>query len=110
MKCSRCGGSGEEPENGHYPFRTNAITVLNFLNERAGRNYQPTRVNLDLIVARLREGATVTQCKAIISRKVAAWGEDPKMAPYLRPATLFNATKFSSYQGELPASAFEVKA
>src|SRR5215475_1067396 len=112
MKCSRCGGSGEEPVNGNLAAirqreRDDAAEVLRFLNEKAERNFQPTRVNMDFITGRLREGATLIQCKAIISRKVAAWKDDPRMAPFLRPSTLFNATKFSQYQGELPASAFE---
>ena len=37
----------------------------------------------------------------VIAKKVREWGADPKMSTYLRPATLFNATKFAQYQGEL---------
>jgi len=33
--------------------------------------------------------------------KCREWGADEKMEEYLRPATLFNATKFAQYRGKL---------
>ncbi len=87
-------------------FAAHAKEVLAFLNKKTGRHYQPVKANLRLIEARLREGATVEQCRAVIGRKVAQWRNDPRMTEYLRPATLFAASKFASYQGELPESAF----
>lgn len=104
MKCHHCGGTGEEP-NG--PRRPEARAILDFLNEKTGHHYQPCPVILDKIVARLNEGATVLQAKAVISRKVYEWTPDEKMAKYLRPATLFGREKFANYLGELPATAFE---
>lgn len=86
--------------------RDNAKVILAFLNQKSGRNFQETEPNLGLIIARLKSGATVVQCRAIIARKVSEWKTDEKMAHYLRPATLFNATKFEQYRGELPATAF----
>ncbi len=88
-------------------IHTQAREILGILNHNAGRNYQATAVNLDLIRARLTEGATVGQCRAIVGRKTAAWRGDEKMTAYLRPATLFNRTKFAQYLGELPATAFQ---
>jgi uncharacterized phage protein (TIGR02220 family) len=82
-----------------------ARALLQFLNHKAGRNFQPLPANLDLISNRLKQGATVPQCRAIIGLKARAWtGTD--MEKFLRPATLFNATKFAQYLGELPATAF----
>lgn len=78
-----------------------AIEVLNFLNSKAGRAYRATRANLELIRARLKDGATVQDCKQVIARKVMDWLHDDKMRSYLRPATLFNRTKFDQYTGEL---------
>ena len=60
--------------------------------------------NLDLIEARLKTGASVDDCKAVIQRKVRDWRGDPKMAKYLRPETLFAARHFESYLGEAPAT------
>lgn len=78
-----------------------ATEVLAFLNERAERNYQPTDANLDLILARLKEGYTATQLRQVVVRKCRDWLKDDRMSAYLRPATLFNREKFNQYVGEL---------
>jgi uncharacterized phage protein (TIGR02220 family) len=85
------------PLNG---FRSQAEVVLAFLNTKTGRTFRPTPSNLALIEARLKAGASIEDCRGVIVRKVRAWATDPKMATYLRPATLFNATKFDQYIGE----------
>ena len=82
-------------------FKTECLEILAFLNTKAGRNYQPVKVNLDFIKNRLREGGTPVQCRQVIAKKCREWGGDEKMSVYLRPATLFNRTKFSQYVGEL---------
>lgn len=87
--------------NRQEPFTSRAADVLVYLNEKAGRNYQAVAANLDLIKGRLKEGASVEQCKAVIDAKKAEWGNDPKWSKYLRPATLFNSTKFAQYAGEV---------
>jgi len=89
------------PHKGINGFKPQAIEVLNFLNTKTGRNYQPVEANLKLIAARLKEGASVQDCRSVIAKKAREWGSDAKMEPYLRPATLFNATKFAQYRGEL---------
>ena len=98
--------SGSTPDT-HPPAKLNGHTntarsLLAFLNEKTGRNYQPVKANLDMIVARLKEGATERQCRLVILRKFHDWGNDEKMTEYLRPATLFNRTKFAQYVGEIP--------
>ena len=90
--------------------REAAIEILGFLNRRTGHRYQPVEANLRMIMARLREGATITAIRAVIGAKTDQWKDDPKMAEYLRPDTLFNATKFASYVGQLPEAAVEVEA
>lgn len=77
-----------------------AKEVLAFLNTKARRQFRFVATTLDPINARLKAGATVQNCKGVIARKVREWGNDPRMAKYLRPETLFNATKFESYLGE----------
>lgn len=82
--------------------------ILNYLNDKTGKSYKPTyKSNTSLVAARLKEGATVEECKAVIDSKVNEWLNDSKMSKYLRPATLFNPTKFAQYVGELaePAKA-----
>lgn len=80
-----------------------AVSVLEFLNEKANRNYQPSDVNLELILARMKEGYTPGQCRQVIAKKVREWATNDKMATYLRPSTLFNREKFNQYVGELVA-------
>lgn len=89
--------------NGKRHHRAEALEVIEHLNASAHRAYQPVAANLALIEARLNEGATVNDCKAVITDRCGKWAADPKMAEYLRPATLFNATKFAQYRGELGA-------
>ncbi len=86
--------------NGKQKFKDDAIQVLEFLNQKTGKHYRPLKANLDLIAARLAEGAQVSDCRGIIVRQARKWmGTDQEM--YLRPATLFNATKFAQYSGEI---------
>ncbi len=84
-------------------LKSQAEEVLSFLNEKTGRVYRPVDTNLKLIIARLKSGATVLDCRQVIAKKTREWRSDVKMNEYLRPATLFNATKFEQYMGELVA-------
>lgn len=78
-----------------------AVVILEFLNEKAGRRFPPVKANLDLIRSRLKEGYTRRQLCQVIAKKCAEWAKDDKMAKYLRPKTLFNRTNFANYVGEL---------
>lgn len=80
-----------------------AQNILAHLNAKASRDYRPVASNIRLIRARLNEGASVAEVKAVIDLKVKQWAKDTKMAQYLRPDTLFNATKFAQYVGQLKA-------
>lgn len=82
-------------------LKTEAITVLNFLNQKTGRNYRPVETNLKMIVARLKSGVSTQDCFCVIAKKSREWKKDEKMEIYLRPKTLFNATNFEQYVGEL---------
>lgn len=80
-----------------------AKEILQYLNHNANRNYRAVPANLNLITARLKSGATALQIREIIFAKCREWGKDAEMIKYLRPATLFNTTKFEQYLGELNA-------
>ncbi len=84
-----------------HKFKSQAIEVLDFLNEKTGRLYRPVESNLKLIIACLKSGATVDDCRQVIAKKSREWRSDAKMSEYLRPATLFNRVKFEQYIGEL---------
>ena len=75
--------------------------IVDYLNAVVGSRYKPTTRNtVAHIKARLNEGFTVEDFKAVIDKKAAAWKGDPKMAKYLRPETLFGP-KFEGYLNEL---------
>jgi uncharacterized phage protein (TIGR02220 family) len=82
-------------------FRKDAVEILDYLNRNAGKAYRPVDANLKMISARLKSGATPLQLREVVHAKCDQWKADPKMAEYLRPATLFNQTKFEQYLGEL---------
>ena len=94
-------GDGEESKEEENMCRADAIELLEFLNKKAGRRFEVNGSNLDLVMARLREpGRTKDQLRLMIARKIVQWESDEKMAPYLRPATLFNRMKCAQYIGE----------
>lgn len=86
-------------------IKAEAIKVLDYLNEKAGRTFRKVDSNLKPIQCRLVEpDVTLEGVFQMIDRQVAKWGTDPKMSEYLRPETLFAASKFASYydQRDLP--------
>lgn len=78
-----------------------AREILVYLNEKTASAYRPVESNLQLIRARLASGVTAEQVQEVIDAKVAKWGRDPKMQEYLRPTTLFRASNFEQYLGQL---------
>ena len=77
--------------------------VIEYLNEVCGTDYKPTsKKTIDLINARMKEGFTVEDFRAVIYRKAKQWIGDPKMCKYLRPETLFS-NKFEGYLNEKEA-------
>jgi uncharacterized phage protein (TIGR02220 family) len=79
--------------------------AIGYLNDRAGTKFRVVEASAKLIRARMREGATIAQLKAVIDTKDREWPKGNKMRKYLRPATLFNAEKFEQYVGQLGAAA-----
>lgn len=76
-----------------------AKLVLDALNQKAGKAFKYTDSNLRPIEARLKE-YTMEECLKVIATKCAQWKKNPEMNKYLRPETLFNATKFGGYLNE----------
>lgn len=71
--------------------------IVSYLNEKTGSKYQSTTGRTQtLIKARFNEGFSVDDFKRVIDIKTDEWLNDPKMAKYLRPETLFG-TKFEGY-------------
>ncbi len=77
--------------------------VLDYLNKVARKNFTLTDAYRKFIEARFKEGASFEDFVRVIDSKTEQWYSDEEMAKYLRPQTLFNATKFQSYLNEAPA-------
>lgn len=72
--------------------------IVAYLNEKTQSNYRATTGNTRKhIVARLKQCYTVDNFKYVIDVKCAEWLNDPKMAQYLRPETLFTERNFENY-------------
>lgn len=78
-----------------------ALFVLAFLNYQAGKKHRPVKANMRFIEGRLREGYTIFDMISVICNRTLEWKTDQTMYLFLRPETLFNATKFSGYVGNL---------
>jgi len=78
-----------------------AKQLIDYLNQKTGRHYRHTASNIRPITARLSEGYAPDDVARVIERKCAEWINDPQMSQYLRPSTLFNATKFNDYVGQI---------
>jgi uncharacterized phage protein (TIGR02220 family) len=72
-----------------------AFRVIDYLNNKAGTQYRYVNSSRKLIDARLKE-FTKQDMFEVIAKKCDEW-KGTEMARYLRPSTLFNATKFEEY-------------
>ena len=80
--------------------RTPYKEIIDYLNERTGRNYKHTaKANQRVIKARMNEGYTLEDFKTVIDKKYDEWNNDTKMKKFLRPETLFS-TNFDRYLNE----------
>jgi len=77
--------------------KPDVISVIEHLNSVTGSKYKPTtKSHSENISARLKD-YSVDELKQVISFKFKEWGNDDRMAGYLRPSTLFSAGKFDGY-------------
>ena len=76
--------------------------IVHALNEAAGTRYRSSSAKTRrLIHARGAEGYRLPDFLAVIDTMAAEWADDPKMAKYLRPSTLFSP-KFEDYVNRSP--------
>lgn len=78
-----------------------AKEAIDYLNQKTGHGFHKVKSNLEKVKARLDEGFTLEDVRAVIDRQTEKWGRDPKMSEYLRPMTLFAASNFASYAGQV---------
>lgn len=89
-----------EKQKNNKKILSDARTVLEYLNKNAHKNFRDVDSTLGPIVARLKEGYTPERLREIALYKIEQWGTDEKMSEYLRPATLYSASKCAQYDGE----------
>ncbi len=96
-----------EPLQSAHQSKQDIDEIIAFLNETTGKSFKPStsRTQKD-IRARLNEGFTVEDFKAVIKVKSDEWKGDIKMDRYLRPLTLFS-NRFESYRQEYGRSTTE---
>lgn len=100
---SSCGNAEVEVEveyieNPLIPFSE----IVHALNDAAGTRYRASSAKTrSLIHARWAEGYRLPDFLAVIDTMAAEWKDDPKMAKYLRPSTLFSP-KFEDYVNRSP--------
>ena len=74
------------------------VSVVAYLNERAGTSFQATsKATAKIVRARLADGHSESDLQRVVDVKCAEWLGDARMRKYLRPSTLFNATNFENY-------------
>lgn len=75
------------------PKKEDANKILEHLNETTGRRFRDT-TNIE---ARLKGGASVEDCIAVIDYLWAEWGGKPEMVDFVDVITPFRKTKFRGY-------------
>ena len=75
--------------------------IITYFNTQAKTNYSSSSIaTKNKIKARWNEGFRLKDFKIVIDAKVRSWLTDEKMVMYLRPDTLFSASKFEGYLQE----------
>jgi uncharacterized phage protein (TIGR02220 family) len=75
--------------------------IIAYLNEKTSSRYRSTDTTKKLIRARMEEGFTQADFFTVIDNKVKDW-KGTEWEKYLRPDTLFRASKFQGYLNEKP--------
>ncbi len=81
--------------------QTPETEILDYLKQVTGTKFRPIKSNLTLISALFKSGYTQEEIVEVIQLKTVQWKNNPVMAPYLRPSTLFKMSNFDNYLNEL---------
>lgn len=95
---SKANGKAKVKANSEYEnVNVNVIKdVIDYLNDYGKKKFTLCDPNKRIISARINEGFSVDDLKCVIRKKIDEW-DNTEMAKYIRPETLFNATKFQGY-------------
>lgn len=80
-------------ESHHIPYKE----IVDYLNKKAGTKYKATsKATQNMIKARFSEKYTLDDFKKVIDNQAFAW-QGTNYWKYMRPSTLFRASKFEGY-------------
>ena len=82
-------------------LHTPELDILNNLNEITGSKFRPIKSNLTKIKALLKAEFTPQEIVEVIQLKTIQWKNNPTMAGYLCPTTLFRESNFEKYYNEV---------
>lgn len=79
-------------------WTSQAKKIIEYLNDitNGKKKYRPVDSNLKYIIARLKEGYSVEDCKKVLDIKWHNW-QYTEWEQYFRPLTLFSPSKFAGY-------------
>jgi uncharacterized phage protein (TIGR02220 family) len=77
------------------------VGIIDYLNSKSGKKFKAVNGAVKLVRDRMNEGYSPEDIKKVIDLKCSDWINNKKMNQYLRPETLFGATKFSGYFGNV---------
>ena len=77
-------------------------SVIDYLNEKTGKHFKHTNTNKGLVMARQHDGFSTEDMQKVIDHQCKLWLNNKDMAQYLRPSTLFRASKFEGYLNAVP--------
>lgn len=88
----------ENDDNGGYDY-SDVDAVIDYLNKVKGSQYKHSDSSRRYIRPRLEEGYTKEDCFKVIDHKCVVW-KKTDFEKYIRPVTLFCASKFGGYLDE----------
>ncbi|QOP54137.1 replication protein (plasmid) [Levilactobacillus brevis] len=116
--CSHAGDQNEQTNTNRLPETTTETTkdnsaanaapefpwqsVIDYLNEKTGKHFKHTNTNKGLVMARQHDGFSAEDMQKVIDHQCKLWLNTKDMAQYLRPSTLFRASKFEGYLNAVP--------
>lgn len=74
--------------------------IIDYFNQVTGKSMKHKKSSREPISARLKEGFTFEDAKAVIDWKYKQWKDDIKMSRYIKISTLFAPSHFEEYLQE----------
>jgi len=76
------------------------VEIIDFMNGLYGTGFKSTTKSITInIVTRLKENS-IDDLKLVVANRYSIWKDDPFMGKYLKPDTIFRASKFPKYLEE----------